>query len=213
MDLSSLRMFQAVAEARSVTGAAERLHRVQSNVTARVLGLERELGVKLFQRQPRGVVPTPAGNVPGRTRSRPSSRTPRLASCAAETRIHCGPCGARRDPAPAGLNADKTPDHDPETPGRGSVVARDVGRARHPRGGAAPRLPKRRCCSVEGVTRGARTAARARRTGARTVRVLARLSQVQILFSPTRASRVSGLEHRRLGGIVVDDGSASHGLS
>lgn len=63
MDLSSLRMFQAVAEARSVTRAAERLHRVQSNVTARVLGLERELGVKLFQRQPRGMVPTPAGNV------------------------------------------------------------------------------------------------------------------------------------------------------
>ena len=63
MDLPSLRMFQAVAEARSVTRAAERLHCVQSNVTARVLGLERELGVKLFQRQPRGMVPTPAGNV------------------------------------------------------------------------------------------------------------------------------------------------------
>lgn len=44
MDLSSLQMFQAVAEARSVTRAAEHLHRVQSNVTARVLGLEREAG-------------------------------------------------------------------------------------------------------------------------------------------------------------------------
>src|SRR5512138_2687054 len=55
--------FAAVAEARSVTRAAERLHRVQSNVTAHVLGLERELGVKLFHRQPRGMVPTPAGNV------------------------------------------------------------------------------------------------------------------------------------------------------
>ncbi|PHV07740.1 LysR family transcriptional regulator [Janthinobacterium sp. BJB412] len=50
MDLSALRIFKAVAEEGSVTQAALRLHRVQSNVSARLTQLEESLGVALFHR-------------------------------------------------------------------------------------------------------------------------------------------------------------------
>lgn len=63
MDLASLEVFRAVAETGGVTRAAERLRCVQSNVTARVLGLERELGTRLFDRRPRGMALTSAGRV------------------------------------------------------------------------------------------------------------------------------------------------------
>ncbi|PYM95141.1 MAG: LysR family transcriptional regulator [Candidatus Rokuibacteriota bacterium] len=61
MELSDLRLFRAVAEAGGVTRAAHRLHRVQSNVTARVKRLESTLGVSLFVRGRRGMSPTPEG--------------------------------------------------------------------------------------------------------------------------------------------------------
>lgn len=50
MDLAALRIFKAVAEEGSVTKAAIRLHRVQSNVSARLTQLEESLGVSLFHR-------------------------------------------------------------------------------------------------------------------------------------------------------------------
>lgn len=50
MDLAALRIFSAVVRTGGVTRAAERLHRVQSNVTTRIRQLERELGVALFIR-------------------------------------------------------------------------------------------------------------------------------------------------------------------
>jgi DNA-binding transcriptional LysR family regulator len=50
LDHTTLEIFCAVAEELSVTRAAQRLGRVQSNVTTRVQQLEEELGVSLFVR-------------------------------------------------------------------------------------------------------------------------------------------------------------------
>ena len=50
MDLAALEIFRAVAAEGSVTRAAERLGRVQSNVTTRVQQLEEQLGAPLFLR-------------------------------------------------------------------------------------------------------------------------------------------------------------------
>lgn len=51
MELSDLRMFQAVALTSSITRAAASLHRVPSNVTTRIQKLEEDLGVALFMRE------------------------------------------------------------------------------------------------------------------------------------------------------------------
>jgi DNA-binding transcriptional LysR family regulator len=61
MESSDLKVFEAAARLGSITAAAEELHTVQSNVTARIRLLEDELGVHLFRRHSRGVVLTPAG--------------------------------------------------------------------------------------------------------------------------------------------------------
>lgn len=61
MDVSDLRVFEAVSRHGSMNRAAHELHTVQSNVTARVRALEEELGVSLFHRHARGVSTTPAG--------------------------------------------------------------------------------------------------------------------------------------------------------
>ncbi|HYF08479.1 MAG TPA: LysR substrate-binding domain-containing protein, partial [Acetobacteraceae bacterium] len=63
MDLSALRIFRTVAREGGVTRAAERLHRVQSNITTRVRQLEEELGVPLFIREGRRMHLAPAGQV------------------------------------------------------------------------------------------------------------------------------------------------------
>jgi len=61
MDLSALRIFKAIAEEGSVTRAAARLHRVQSNVSARLAQLEETLGVPLFHRAGRRLLITTEG--------------------------------------------------------------------------------------------------------------------------------------------------------
>jgi LysR family transcriptional regulator, cell division regulator len=61
MELSALRIFKAVAEEGSVTLAAARLNRVQSNVSARLTQLEQSLGVTLFHRAGRGLRITAEG--------------------------------------------------------------------------------------------------------------------------------------------------------
>lgn len=61
MDLSALRIFKAVAEEGSVTRAAARLNRVQSNVSVRLAQLEQTLGVALFHRSGRRLLITEAG--------------------------------------------------------------------------------------------------------------------------------------------------------
>jgi DNA-binding transcriptional LysR family regulator len=50
MELSQLRMFRTVANVGSMARAADLLHCVPSNVTARIKSLEDELGVRLFHR-------------------------------------------------------------------------------------------------------------------------------------------------------------------
>lgn len=61
MDLVALEIFRTVAHEGSVTRAAERLGRAQSNVTTRVQQLEEQLGAALFLREGRRMVLTPAG--------------------------------------------------------------------------------------------------------------------------------------------------------
>ncbi|MFJ6997549.1 LysR family transcriptional regulator [Streptomyces sp. NPDC003090] len=61
MDLRQLEYFVAVAEERNFTRAAERVHISQSGVSARVRGLEKELGAELFDRSARTVTLTAAG--------------------------------------------------------------------------------------------------------------------------------------------------------
>ena len=61
MDVADLKVFEAVARHGSMNRAATELNTVQSNVTARIRALEREVGVVLFQRHVRGVSLTPAG--------------------------------------------------------------------------------------------------------------------------------------------------------
>jgi DNA-binding transcriptional LysR family regulator len=63
MEVSSLRIFLSVAETGGISAAAEQLHYVQSNVTARIKKLEQELGAALFVRQSRGMSLTSAGRV------------------------------------------------------------------------------------------------------------------------------------------------------
>lgn len=53
IDLDSLAIFRTVVEERGVIRAAEKLHRVPSNVTTRIRQLEEFLGVRLFRREGR----------------------------------------------------------------------------------------------------------------------------------------------------------------
>lgn len=61
MELSDLRIFLAVARTHGITKAAQELHTVQSNVSARIHALEKQLGAPLFRRHARGVALTNAG--------------------------------------------------------------------------------------------------------------------------------------------------------
>ena len=61
MDLSDLRIFTAVVREGGITRAAERLHRVQSNVTTRIRQLEEDLDVRLFDREGKKLLLTPTG--------------------------------------------------------------------------------------------------------------------------------------------------------
>lgn len=63
MDIRDLEIFRCVIEAGGITRAAERLHRVPSNITTRVRQLEEDLGVKLFLREGKRLHLSAAGEV------------------------------------------------------------------------------------------------------------------------------------------------------
>jgi DNA-binding transcriptional LysR family regulator len=62
MEVRQLQIFRILAEELSFTRTAERVHTVQSNVTAQIKALEEELGVPLFDRLGRRVTLTDAGH-------------------------------------------------------------------------------------------------------------------------------------------------------
>ncbi len=63
MDLSDLNIFRTVVQTGGITRAAEKLNRVQSNITTRVQQLEEELGVELFIRNGKKLHLSPAGTI------------------------------------------------------------------------------------------------------------------------------------------------------
>lgn len=62
MDLVQLEMFNAVAETGSINAAAQKVHRVPSNLTTRIKQLEADLGVDLFIRENQRLKLAPAGH-------------------------------------------------------------------------------------------------------------------------------------------------------
>src|SRR6202163_1840072 len=60
-DLVDLQLFIAIAEARSITGGADRAHLALASASARIKGLEAALGVALLKRGRRGIELTAAG--------------------------------------------------------------------------------------------------------------------------------------------------------
>ena len=63
MDLDSLEIFRTVVTEGGVIRAAQKLNRVQSNVTTRIRQLEARLGQKLFHRHGRSLVLSPEGRL------------------------------------------------------------------------------------------------------------------------------------------------------
>jgi DNA-binding transcriptional LysR family regulator len=63
LDLRDLRYFVAVYETLGFGRAAAHLKVAQSNVSMRVLRLERLLGAPLFERRHRAIAPTPRGDL------------------------------------------------------------------------------------------------------------------------------------------------------
>ncbi len=63
MDVKQLRYFIAIAEEGSLSAAAQRVNVAQPSLSQHVLSLERQLGVTLLDRSPRGVTLTQSGQV------------------------------------------------------------------------------------------------------------------------------------------------------
>ncbi|KAA0084908.1 LysR family transcriptional regulator [Trinickia soli] len=61
MELRHLRYFIAVAELRGVRAASEQLHVTQPAISRQIQDLEEAIGAALFERTPRGLTLTPAG--------------------------------------------------------------------------------------------------------------------------------------------------------
>ena len=78
LDLTRLRVLDALARLGSVTAAAKELHYTQPTVSHHLARLEAETGAQLLQRVGRGIRLTPAGQLlaPGRPRSSVASTPP-----------------------------------------------------------------------------------------------------------------------------------------
>ncbi|TCK25915.1 LysR substrate-binding domain-containing protein [Pseudonocardia endophytica] len=63
MELADLELVAAVADAGSITHGAVRAHLSLPSASARIRALERSVGAPLFDRDRRGVTPTPAGRL------------------------------------------------------------------------------------------------------------------------------------------------------
>lgn len=63
LDLKALEIFRTVAVEGSITGAADKLNRVQSNISTRIKQLERDLDKTLFSRRNRQLTLTPDGHL------------------------------------------------------------------------------------------------------------------------------------------------------
>ncbi|MFE5868641.1 LysR substrate-binding domain-containing protein [Streptomyces roseifaciens] len=63
MTLDDLKVFVMVCEARNLSAVAREMNCSQSAVSQHVRRLEKEVGLALMERQPRGVVPTAAGRI------------------------------------------------------------------------------------------------------------------------------------------------------
>jgi DNA-binding transcriptional LysR family regulator len=61
MEIRQLKAFVAITEARTFTAAAQRIHYTQAALSMQIKQLEKEVGLPLFVRMPRRVVPTEAG--------------------------------------------------------------------------------------------------------------------------------------------------------
>jgi DNA-binding transcriptional LysR family regulator len=110
MELRELGAFREVARLSSFSKAANRLGYVQSTVTAQIQSLERDLGVRLFDRLPRTITLTPAGQalLPHAQRLLELSVEARSAVSAAGTDA-AGPVGTVTVSAPESLLTYRVP--------------------------------------------------------------------------------------------------------
>ena len=100
MEVRQLQIFRVLAEELNFTRTAERVHTVQSNVTAQIKALEEELGVPLFDRLGRRVTLTDAGH-----RFLPFAEQALAAMENGQRAIKAGsePCGPLRISAPESI--------------------------------------------------------------------------------------------------------------
>ena len=63
MDIRQIRYFLTVAEVKSISKAAEKLHISQPPLSRQIRGMEEELGLTLFYRTNSGLILTPAGSI------------------------------------------------------------------------------------------------------------------------------------------------------
>jgi DNA-binding transcriptional LysR family regulator len=103
--LDDLRVFTAVCRTGSLSAAVRDLGRTQSAVSQHVKRLERELGLSLVERHPRGVVPTPEGRLLHTAVTEGLGRIDQAVRRIEElARAHPARCVARRIGHPAGLS-------------------------------------------------------------------------------------------------------------
>ena len=86
MELYQLKTFVAIAREGRITRAAERVFTSAPAVSAQLKALEDELGVKLFERTPRGMTPTEAGHTLLEEAQRTLASATRMRSAAEQIR-------------------------------------------------------------------------------------------------------------------------------